>query len=366
MKRVFDKDKITEIIDEDRQIMKKLIDYINDSKKLASDVSNSLQGQGVSEDANISGAVAKINKLSSQDVDDIDTKFYHAKGTLDEIMQTDADYATKLAELCAAQMALGKVIDELKSFISTHSLMADKGDFDKAMEAKQKQWTKELKATKRVIDDSLKNIKGASKKVATFSKDPVNLSSGNFIYQKTDLYYGADEDDGDLVFSRFYNSINDFEGILGKDWNTNFEVCLKFEKDEITPDDIDVVVFKEDGQEEKFMPLKDGYYTAGRESTASLYKLEGEKYNYKYETLAGDVYYFSKEGKLLRQEDLNRVGISFNCAIMGCIRCNLKYLNEDKEHFVEKLLIRHLQMIILQKPENTVQKKEQLQPVFQK
>ncbi|SFG85646.1 hypothetical protein SAMN04487761_1775, partial [Lachnospiraceae bacterium C7] len=213
MKRVFDKDKITEIIDEDRQIMKKLIDYINDSKKLASDVNNSLQGQGVSEDANISGAVAKINKLSSQDVDDIDTKFYHAKGTLDEIMQTDADYATKLAELCAAQMSLGKVIDELKSFISTHSLMADKGDFDKAMEAKQKQWTKELKATKRVIDDSLKNIKGASKKVATFSKDPVNLSSGNFIYQKTDLYYGADEDDGDLVFSRFYNSINDFEGI---------------------------------------------------------------------------------------------------------------------------------------------------------
>ncbi|WP_197020022.1 hypothetical protein [Lachnobacterium bovis] len=51
---------------------------------------------------------------------------------------------------------------------------------------------------------------------------------------------------------------------------------------------------------------------------------------------------------------------------MDCIRCNLKYLNEDKEHFVEKLLIRHLQMIILQKPENTVQKKEQLQPVFQK
>ncbi|WP_029067539.1 DUF6531 domain-containing protein [Lachnobacterium bovis] len=79
--------------------------------------------------------------------------------------------------------------------------------------------------------------------------DPVNLSSGNFIYQKTDLYYGSDEDDGDLVFSRFYNSINDFEGILGKDWNTNFEVCLKFEKDEITSDDIDVVVFKEDGQE---------------------------------------------------------------------------------------------------------------------
>ncbi|WP_027422640.1 DUF6531 domain-containing protein [Lachnobacterium bovis] len=54
-----------------------------------------------------------------------------------------------------------------------------------------------------------------------FLFDPVNLSSGNFIYQKTDLYYGSDEDDGDLVFSRFYNSINDFEGILGKDWNTN-------------------------------------------------------------------------------------------------------------------------------------------------
>ena len=86
--------------------------------------------------------------------------------------------------------------------------------------------------------------------------------------------------------------------------------------------------------------------------------LKENEYNYKYETLAGDVYYFSKEGKLLRQEDLNRVGISFNCAIMDCIRCNLKHLNEDNERSVEKLLIRHLQMTILQRPGNIAQKKE--------
>ena len=187
MKRVFDKDKITEIIDEDRQIMKKLIDYINDSKKLASDVSNSLQGQGVSEDANISGAVAKINKLSSQDVDDIDTKFYHAKGTLDEIMQTDADYTTKLAELCVAQVSLGKVIDELKSFISTHSLMADKGDFGKAMEAKQKQWTKELKATKSLIDDSYLELHLFLKIFLLLGDIPWLLQNSHLLHYLTDI-----------------------------------------------------------------------------------------------------------------------------------------------------------------------------------
>ena len=63
--------------------------------------------------------------------------------------------------------------------------------------------------------------------------------------------------------------------------------------------------------------------------------LKENEYNYKYETLAGDVYYFSKEGKLLHQEDLNKVGISFNCAVMDCVRCNLKHLNKDKEHSVE-------------------------------
>ena len=63
------------------------------------------------------------------------------------------------------------------------------------------------------------NIKGAETICHAFSKDPVNLSTGNFIYDRTDLEIGGRES---FAFRRFYNAINAHRGVLGKDWNHNY------------------------------------------------------------------------------------------------------------------------------------------------
>ena len=60
-----------------------------------------------------------------------------------------------------------------------------------------------------------------------FSKDPVNLSSGNFIYEKDDLVIDGKSP---LVFGRFYNSINTYKGAFGNRWNHSFEVKLLVER----------------------------------------------------------------------------------------------------------------------------------------
>jgi len=66
-------------------------------------------------------------------------------------------------------------------------------------------------------------MKGAERSSTTFSDDPVNLSTGNFIYDRTDLQI---EGSTPFIFRRFYNAINDHSGSLGDDWSHNYEVKL--------------------------------------------------------------------------------------------------------------------------------------------
>ncbi|WP_270188603.1 DUF6531 domain-containing protein, partial [Mediterraneibacter gnavus] len=91
--------------------------------------------------------------------------------------------------------------------------------------AAQARWNKVTENAEKAVEKLMANIKGAETICHVFSKDPVNLSTGNFIYDRTDLEVGGREA---FVFRRFYNAINDRSGVLGKDWNHNYEVHLEF------------------------------------------------------------------------------------------------------------------------------------------
>ena len=72
-------------------------------------------------------------------------------------------------------------------------------------------------------------LKGGDYSSTAFSPDPVNLSTGNFIYEKIDLDMEAGG--SKFEFKRFYNSINYYKGTLGRDWIHNYEVSIKFIND---------------------------------------------------------------------------------------------------------------------------------------
>ena len=131
----------------------------------------------------------------------------------------------------------------------------------------------------------------------------MNLSTGNFIYDREDLRI---EGNPPFLFRRFYNSVNDYQGSLGKDWNHNYEVRLTFRESSVFEGE-EVTILLEDGKEELFLPVDGGGYAPGQQSLASLEKTAD---GYEYRTLSGVRYLFDAGGRYVRQEDANGEGFS--------------------------------------------------------
>lgn len=59
--------------------------------------------------------------------------------------------------------------------------------------------------------------------------DPVDAATGNFILNNTDIMVSGYNP---ISFNRFYNSVDNWEGSLGKNWHTNYEITLTKLSDE--------------------------------------------------------------------------------------------------------------------------------------
>ena len=185
---------------------------------------------------------------------------------------------------------LQTLLEEMEQFLIHTPLTTDYSAFKKAFEEVQARWNKVTENAEKVVEKLMANIKGAETICHAFSKDPVNLSTGNFIYDRTDLEVGGREP---FVFRRFYNAINGREGVLGKDWNHNYEVHLEFT-------DGEAVLLREDGKEERFFWEKDRYLSL----FASEGTLEKAEDGYTYRTREQKVYRFDREGMCLETETL--------------------------------------------------------------
>lgn len=150
------------------------------------------------------------------------------------------------------------------------------------------------------FDKWRKNFKKGSCSIHnSFSTDPVNLSTGNFIYDSEDLSSGNNDF---FAFRRFYNSQNDGQGSLGRDWNHNFECSLHPGEEQ---GHRSAVIMLEDGQEFHFIQADDGaWYTL--DQTVSVLSQNDQGYIY---TSAGqEKYYFDQNGKFFRKEDIAGMG----------------------------------------------------------
>lgn len=166
-------------------------------------------------------------------------------------------------------------------------------------------WIKEIdEAINTATAKALENAKGKYDITHAFSKDPVNLSSGNFIYEKNDLVIDGKSP---LVFGRFYNSINTYKGAFGNRWNHSFEVKLLIERNVAGKESAKII--REDGREESFTFIGDeGVVNFG----ASLGKLMKSSSGYVYETEAGTKYIFNFKGQYIKRKDKNRTSIDLS------------------------------------------------------
>lgn len=123
-----------------------------------------------------------------------------------------------------------------------------------------------------------------------FGEDPINMNSGNYLYEKQDLkIQGALP----LSFGLFYNSLSDKDqGALGEGWNHTYEIGLK----EI-PKKQSVVITLGDGREVSYLRSLDGVYRSVSGDAGELTPLEQ---GFSYRDKKGLFYGFDRQGRLTR------------------------------------------------------------------
>ena len=293
MKRVFQVSEITTLCKELKTLLNGCKTHIANMKTYADQADEALAE--VPGEVRHYGAIFSVSELRSalktEKIEDALTKLENCRVRACELIPAaDTDYAAQTRELVGVTKNLQTLLEEMTQFLIHTPLTTDYSAFKKAFEEVQARWNKVTENTEKAVEKLMANIKGAETICYAFSKDPVNLSTGNFIYDRTDLEVGGREP---FAFRRFYNAINGREGVLGRDWNHNYEVHLEFT-------DGEAVLLREDGKEERFFWEKDRYLSL----FASEGVLEKAEEGYTYRTREQKVYRFDREGMCLETETL--------------------------------------------------------------
>ena len=223
---------------------------------------------------------------------------------LTEVYSYDLLAAQAINDIVTCVAELGSVADELKELLAAGVLNRDINDYMQVLECCKSKWD----GNKVDFDSKMAMATGALKgmqALCTYSEDPVNLSTGNFVYQKTDLTIRGKQP---LCFSRFYNAMDMEKGILGRGWRHSFEEKLVLR-------DREILYIGSDGREESFE--QDGKYTF-RSKVTGKKSLHTTRSGFHYKDEQENTYFWSKEGKLI-----NKV------PVRGCRIC-YEYDNDGK------------------------------------
>ncbi|WP_352420875.1 DUF6531 domain-containing protein [Proteiniborus sp.] len=127
-----------------------------------------------------------------------------------------------------------------------------------------------------------------------FSKDPVNLATGNFIYSYEDITI-----DGSfpISFNRFYNSRDEYYGDLGANWHHNWEYRLQ------DMGDGTVKIISYDGNRQTYTLMTNGKYESPTGIYTRLEKHRDQTYTLTMENKWE--YDFNERGELVKITDTN-------------------------------------------------------------
>ncbi len=213
------------------------------------------------------------------------------------VKEIDTRYGAGVSGEVSAANSIQNFINTLAASIDPNGGNLDMKKVKSALSASL-QALQESKATKeKVIEEQMLGTdpEGASKSV-----DPVNLCTGNFIYDFEDLKI---EGEVPLSFHRYYNSKDTRITTLGKCFRHGYEVKLLI--DENGNADITMA----DGQHKRFAMDETGHYFA--ENVICEY-LEKEEEIYIYKSSDKKIFFFKANGELSRVEDFYGKGISLS------------------------------------------------------
>lgn len=288
--RVFDEPSLRELLSAGTELFHTAIEYTGAYETETMDVWHAIsQIPGEAKDAGLQTccqALISSGTFQVQQYEDmiLDLENYLNK-LLDNVYVCDSLAAQTTRVIAECVQEVGAVAQEIEELLGGGLLSQNLNKYAQTLAGCQSRWTTDA------IDYSLKLLESRTvlkgmQSLCEYSEDPVNLSTGNFVYQKTDLtILGAHP----LSFCRFYNAMDKRKGVFGRGWRHNFESSLLIEGEEIT-------LIGKDGREEKFKKESEHFYRSSVTGKQNLHTIAD---GYRCMDAKGNVHTYDQSGRLM-------------------------------------------------------------------
>ena len=302
--RAFDIDSLNELLTQGKTILNAAISISENMKTSITTISgiyneiySSYKVRELSDDiSNLSGT---LNKACYQDTIDSMNKILNI--LTNDIPAHDTDLARKILSLSIGYAVLKSKISDIKSLLETGDVDLSYDEFKNRIEEIRSGWNYTTEELAEFLVEIEYEMLGVTVSATYYSFDPVNLSTGNFVYDHEDMKINGEIP---LSFHRYYNSKSRGKGSLGRCFVHNYDSHLEenAEKGKIT-------ITMEEGQKKTFCMTENGTYISLHSATETLTK-EGD--NYALTELTGVKRLYNGSGQMTRQENRNGRGISFS------------------------------------------------------
>lgn len=280
---------------------KKLLEYVKDAtettlwRKIGDRIGDAgLQIQYWFGALSISKYIDNLDAYHKRIIDKNNTTSQRIEEIFTNVKNIDTRYQGGLQQNVNFSESVINFINDLANTIDPNGGNMDMQKMNAALAASLEKIQEAKLSREKAIEDSLL---GTDPDAVETSIDPVNLSTGNFIYDFEDL---AIDGEIPLSFHRYYNSKDSRISVLGKSFRHNYEIYLNVN------DDGEVDIIMEDGQHKVFAVENGVYY--GKNTATDF--LTSDKQHFYLKDVDDNTYIFDKDKKLIRIENRNNLGIS--------------------------------------------------------
>lgn len=280
---------------------KKLLEYVKDAtettlwRKIGDRIGDAgLQIQYWFGALSISKYIDNLDAYHKKIIDKNNTTSQRIEEIFTNVKNIDTRYQGGLQQNVNFSESVINFINDLANTIDPNGGNMDMQKMNAALAASLEKIQEAKLSREKAIEDSLL---GTDPDAVETSIDPVNLSTGNFIYDFEDL---AIDGEIPLSFHRYYNSKDSRISVLGKSFRHNYEIYLNVN------DDGEVDIIMEDGQHKVFVVENGVYY--GKNTATDF--LTSDKQHFYLKDVDDNTYIFDKDKKLIRIENRNNLGIS--------------------------------------------------------
>lgn len=287
----------------------------------------------------IQNYVNDVDAYHKKILDKNDTTTQQIETIFTDVQAVDTKYISIVSQQISCGNNIIKLINDLADTINPNGGNMDMSRMKGVLEAD----VEDIRNSKATVEKTIEEkMLGTDAEGCMNSEDPVNLSTGNFIYEHEDLKIGGEIP---LSFHRYYNSKDSRRGVLGNCFLHNYQISLEKEKNGT------VGVRLADGQINYYDKNEQGEYV-GRNTALEFLKETEEGYILIHP--GQERISFDREGKMLRKENMNGRGISFSYLEDGKLEkaaadngSSLTY-NYNKEEQLEKVTDHTGRTVLLQ------------------